>query len=200
MTDSPRARIDAPVVLTGDVVRLEPLELGHATELRAAAAEPHERVWYTVIPTPETVLEDVENRLRLRDQGRMNPFAIRRLADGQVVGETTFCNFDVDLPRTEVGYTWLAPSAQRSGVNSETKLLMFEHAFDTCEVIAVELRAHFHNHRSREAILRLGAKQDGILRNHRLGPDGTLRDTVVFSVLPHEWPTVRTGLRARLRQ
>ncbi len=188
----------APITLTGAHVRLEPLHPSHAEALRPAASEPHPEVWFTPMPTADTIDADVEHRLTERDAGRMNPFAVRRLADDAVVGETTYCGIDTASPRVEIGWTWLAPSAQRSAVNAEAKLLLLTHAFEECEVIAVQFCAHAHNHRSRTAIERLGAKLDGVLRNHRYGPDGTLRDTAVYSVLPHEWPTVRNGLRARL--
>ena len=128
----------------------------------------------------------------------MNPWAVRRLSTGRVVGMTTFCDIDQPNRHVEIGYTWLSPSAQRSEVNTAAKLLLLGHAFEACDAIAVELRTHWHNRQSREAIARLGAKQDGVLRNHRLGPDGSLRDTVVFSILPHEWPAVRLGLEQRL--
>ena len=193
-----RLRIELPLTLTGDHVRLEPLTPAHVEELHIPAGEPTPDVWFTNVPSPDTVAADVAQRLELRDAGSMNPFVIRRLHDDRLVGETTFCNMDPDTPRTEIGHTWIAPSAQRSAVNTETKLLMLTHAFEVCEVIAVEFRAHFHNRRSRAAIERLGAKLDGVLRNHRYGPDGTHRDTAVYSILPHEWPTVRTGLRTRL--
>ncbi|MFK4788825.1 GNAT family N-acetyltransferase [Microbacterium sp. ZW T5_56] len=190
--------IDAPVTLTGNRVRLEPLSEAHADGLRAAAAGNTDALWYTVAPRPDGIDEDIATRLAERDRGTMNPFAVRRLDDDTIIGETTFCNVQPELPRTEIGYTWLAAEARGTGVNAEAKLLLLGHAFDACGVIAVELRTHFHNFTSRRAIERLGAKQDGIFRNHRFGPDGTLRDTVVYSILPHEWPTVRTGLLARL--
>ncbi len=128
----------------------------------------------------------------------MNPWAVRRLDTGVVVGETTFCNIDQDNRHVEIGHTWLGVDAQRTAVNTAAKLLLLGHAFERCDAIAVEFRTHWHNLQSRAAIARLGAKQDGVLRNHRLGPDGTLRDTVVFSILPGEWPAVRLGLQARL--
>ncbi|WP_052460578.1 GNAT family N-acetyltransferase [Microbacterium gorillae] len=190
--------LDALVTLSGTHVRLEPLRPDHVFELREAVAEPHEDLWFTTVPTPVTLADDVAERLAKRDAGTMNPFVTRRLDDGRLVGETTFCNLDLASPRTEIGYTWLAPSAQRTPINTEAKLLMLTYAFEECEVIAVEFRSHFHNRRSRAAIERLGAKLDGILRNHRYGPDGTLRDTAAYSILPHEWPTVRQGLLARL--
>jgi RimJ/RimL family protein N-acetyltransferase len=141
---------------------------------------------------------DIESRLAMQAAGTMLPFVVRRLADGVVVGETTYCNAEPDVPRVEIGYTWTARSAQRTGVNAESKLLLLTYAFDELGCLAVEFRTHWHNHQSRTAIARLGAKQDGVLRNHRRMPDGSLRDTVVFSILDTEWPAVRSGLRHRL--
>ena len=100
----------------------------------------------------------------------------------------------------EIGHTWLGPAAQRTAVNTAAKLLLLRHAFEACDAIAVEFRTHWHNRQSRAAIERLGAKQDGVLRNHRIGPDGILRDTVVYSILPGEWPAVRRGLETRLER
>lgn len=186
-------------VLENEVVRLEPLDAGHATDLAAAAAG-LEHAWYTSVPSPDGVDADIAQRLAWRDEGHMNPWAIRRLADDRVVGETTFCNIDLANRHVEIGHTWIGVDAQRTAVNTAAKLLLLSHAFETCDAIAVEFRTHWHNRQSRAAIARLGAKQDGVLRNHRLGPDGTLRDTVVFSILPAEWPAVRLGLEERLRR
>ena len=111
---------------------------------------------------------------------------------------TTYLNAEPDVPRLEIGATWTAASAQRTGVNAESKLLLLTHAFEVLGCLAVEFRTHWHNQQSRAAIARLGAKQDGVLRNHRRLPDGSLRDTVVFSILDTEWPAVRNGLRHRL--
>lgn len=182
-----------PVVLENAHVRLEPLHENHAAELTRARAG-MEYAWYT--PVPEDVPAEISRRLAERDAGRMNPFAV--IAGGRAVGMTTLYDFDLVSVRTLLGHTWLSPEVQRTGVNTASKLLLLGHAFETCGVIAVEIRSHWHNRQSRAAIERLGAKQDGVLRNHRYGPDGTLRDTVVYSILPHEWPTVRTGLLARL--
>ena len=137
------------VTLTGAHVRLEPLHADHADDLRAASAEFDERPWYTSVPAPEQVDADIATRLALRDVGSMNPFAVRRLSDDRIVGETTYCNIDQPNRRVEVGHTWLAPSVQRSAVNAEAKLLMFEHAFDRCDVIAVALLTHWLNRQSR---------------------------------------------------
>lgn len=186
-----------PVTLENAYVRLEPLAAEHEDDL-AAAAEGLEHAWYTSVPRADGVAADIAQRLAWRDEGTMNPWAVRRLDTGRVVGTTTFCNIDQSNRRVEIGHTWLGLKAQRTAVNTAAKLLLLEHAFEACDVIAVEFRTHWHNRQSRAAIARLGAKQDGVLRNHRLGPDGTLRDTVVFSILPHEWPAVKLGLKERL--
>jgi RimJ/RimL family protein N-acetyltransferase len=188
-----------PVTLTGGVVTLEPLQRGHTDELAAAASDGRLwELWYTSVPTPAGMAADVEARLAQQATGEMLPFVVRRNADGAVVGATTYMNLDLAVPRLEVGSTWTAASAQRTGVNAESKLLLLTHAFETVGCLAVEFRTHWHNQQSRAAIARLGAKQDGVLRNHRRMPDGSLRDTVVFSITDAEWPAVRSGLRHRL--
>jgi RimJ/RimL family protein N-acetyltransferase len=188
-----------PVTLAGEEVTLEPLRADHVGALAAAASDGRLwELWYTSVPTPEAMAEDVAARLAARDAGTMLPFTVRRNDTGAVVGATTYCNVEADIPRLEIGYTWTAASAQRSGVNAESKLLLLTHAFEVLGCIAVEFRTHWHNVQSRTAIARLGAKQDGVLRNHRRQPDGSLRDTVVFSITDTEWPAVRNGLRHRL--
>ena len=182
-----------PIVLENAHVRLEPLTPEHAGDL-AAAREGLDYAWYTSVP--EDVPDEIDRRLAERDAGRMNPWVV--MAGERAMGMTTFCNIDQASRHVEIGYTWLSPAVQRTAVNTAAKLLLLGHAFDACEAIAVEFRTHWHNRQSRAAIERLGAKQDGILRNHRLGPDGSLRDTVVYSILPHEWPAVRLGLQSRL--
>ena len=188
-----------PTTLENDHVRLEPLSADHVTDL-AAAAVGLEHAWYTSVPQPDEVAADVTQRLRWQDEGHMTAWAVRRLDTGRVVGETTFCNIDQANRHVEIGHTWIGLEAQRTFVNTASKLLLLGHAFEDCDAIAVEFRTHWHNRQSRAAIARLGAKQDGVLRNHRLGPDGTLRDTVVFSILPTEWPAVRLDLQERLRR
>jgi N-acetyltransferase len=188
-----------PVTLENAFVRLEPLSADHVGDL-AAAAGGLEHTWYTSVPTAEGMAADVAQRLRWRDDGAMNPFAVRRLSTGHVVGATSFCNIDQPNRHVEVGHTWIARAAQGGEVNPAAKLLLLGHAFDACDAIAVELRTHWHNRQSRAAIERLGAKLDGVLRNHRIMPDGTLRDTVAYSILPHEWPAVRRGLEVRLER
>ena len=186
-----------PVTLENAHVRLEPLDRRHAAELAAASAG-LEHTWYTSVPAPEGMDAEIARRLSLRDAGAMNPWTVLR--DGVAVGMTSFCGIDQPNRHVEIGYTWLALSAQRTAVNTAAKLLLLGHAFESCDAIAVEFRTHWHNRQSRAAIERLGAKLDGVLRNQRLGPDGSLRDTVVYSILPHEWPAVRLGLAERLRR
>jgi RimJ/RimL family protein N-acetyltransferase len=130
----------------------------------------------------------------------VHPQHVRRLADDRVVGQTTFLNIDQTNRHVEIGATWLGLTAQRTAVNTAAKLLLLGHAFESCDAIAVEFRTHWHNRQSRAAIARLGAKQDGVLRSHQLGRDGTIRDTVVFSIIAMEWPAVRLGLRERLER
>lgn len=187
--------------LTGDRVTLEPLSQEHADDLRAAVADGDLwRTWYTSVPAPAQVEDEIDRRLAEHEAGRMVPFAVRDRPTGRVVGSTTFMNIDPGNRHVEIGSTFLAKSAQRSGINTESKLLMLSHAFEAWQCIAVEFRTHWHNHQSRAAIARLGAKQDGVLRNHSIGRDGTLRDTVVFSIIASEWSAVRLSLAERLRQ
>jgi RimJ/RimL family protein N-acetyltransferase len=188
-----------PVILTGELVRLEPLAAEHSDDLVAAASDGRLwNLWYTSVPTSEAMSDDVARRLAERDAGTALPFTVRRVDTGAVIGTTNYLNIEPEGPRLEIGGTWNARSAQRTGTNSESKLLLLGHAFEQLGCIAVEFRTHWHNQQSRTAIAALGAKQDGVLRNHRRLPDGSLRDTVVFSVLDTEWPAVRAGLRARL--
>ncbi|WP_345771977.1 GNAT family N-acetyltransferase [Geodermatophilus sabuli] len=186
------------MTLTGELVTLEPLRPEHHDELVAAAGDGRLwELWYTSVPDPEGMAADISARLARQAAGEMLPFTVRSAA-GAVVGMTTYLNVEPEAPRLEIGGTWTAASAQRTGVNTESKLLLLGHAFDVLGCIAVEFRTHWHNRRSRAAVERLGAKQDGVLRNHRRLPDGSLRDTVVYSILDSEWPAVRAGLRHRL--
>lgn len=141
---------------------------------------------------------DIDRRLALQAAGSMLPFATRLNSTGKLIGMTTYMNIDADTPRVEIGSTWNAASAHGTGTNPDSKLLLLRHAFETLGCPAVEFRTHWLNHQSREAIARLGARQDGVLRSHSRSKDGALRDTVVFSILEHEWPAVRNGLEYRL--
>ncbi|MDQ0031184.1 GNAT family N-acetyltransferase [Arthrobacter bambusae] len=189
----------APVTLDGRFVTLEPLSPEHHDGLVDAAKDGELwKLWYTSVPTPEGMAEEIDRRLGLQEQGSMLPFATRLKANGKIIGMTTYMNIDAATPRVEIGSTWNAASVHGSGSNPDSKLLLLRHAFETLGCPAVEFRTHWLNHQSREAIARLGAKQDGVLRNHSRTSDGVLRDTVVFSILEHEWPAVRTGLEFRL--
>ena len=138
--------------------------------------------------------------LEEKARGQSFPFAVRDRVSGEIVGCTRICNWESDNRRLEIGYTWYAKRAQRTGINTEAKLLLLTFAFETLDAIAVEFRTHWHNQASRQAIARLGAKQDGVLRNHKILKDGTIRDTVVYSIIDTEWPTVKNSLQFRLRQ
>jgi len=189
----------APVTLSGRLVTLEPLRPEHHDGLVEAAGDGELwKLWYTSVPTPDGMAAEIERRLALQESGSMLPFATRLNGSGRLIGMTTYMNIDLATPRLEIGSTWNAASAQGSGSNAESKLLLLRHAFETLGCPAVEFRTHWLNHQSREAIARLGAKQDGVLRNHSRTADGVLRDTVVFSILEHEWPAVRTNLEFRL--
>ncbi|MBD7996530.1 GNAT family N-acetyltransferase [Arthrobacter sp. Sa2CUA1] len=188
-----------PVPLQGNTVRLEPLSRDHVPELRDAVKDGELwNLWYTRIPTPEKMAEEVESRLAQQAAGAMAPWVIRRLDTGMICGMTTYLNIKAEHRRLEIGSTWLAASAQRTAVNAEAKYLLLTRAFENLDCIAVEFRTHWHNHASRGAIARLGAKQDGVLRSNELWVDGSRRDVVVFSILDSEWPSVRLGLRHRL--
>ncbi|MGH9306517.1 MAG: GNAT family N-acetyltransferase [Acidimicrobiales bacterium] len=187
------------VTLAGDLVVLEPLSHQHHDELVTAVMDGEVwKLWYTNIPSPGEMSAEIDRRLGLQADGVMLAFATRRSDTGAVIGMTTYLNPDPVNRRVEIGSTWNARSAQRSGTNTESKLLLLTHAFEALGCIAVEFRTHWLNQQSRAAIARLGAKQDGILRNHSRLPDGSLRDTVVFSIIESEWPAVRNDLAWRL--
>ncbi|MBP3037867.1 GNAT family N-acetyltransferase [Arthrobacter sp. zg-ZUI100] len=189
----------APVTLAGRHVILEPLSTGHIPGLVEAVRDGELwNTWYTRIPTPSGMAAEVEARLARHTAGTMVPFALRRTDTGAVCGMTTYMNIRTEHRRLEIGSTWLAASAQRTMINTEAKLLLLTRAFEELDCIAVEFRTHWHNHPSRAAIARLGAKQDGVLRNQDLWTDGTLRDVVVFSIIESEWPTVRLALSSKL--
>ena len=189
-----------PVTLAGKHVRLEPLTMEHAPGLRTAIADGELwRLWYTAVPTPDGLLEYIDTALRNQQNGIDLPFVVRDGA-GEIVGCTRYCRIEQANQRLEIGYTWYAQRVQRSALNTEAKRLLLGHAFDTLKAIAVEFRTHWFNQRSRAAIARLGAKQDGVLRNSSRHPDGSFRDTVVFSIIESEWPTVRQHLDYQLNR
>ncbi|HBK56949.1 MAG TPA: GNAT family N-acetyltransferase [Xanthomonadales bacterium] len=186
--------------LSGRHVRLEPLQMQHADELGAAACDGELwRLWVTRVPTPDTAADYIAQALAKQAAGTVLPFLVRD-RDGVAIGTTRYCNLDPLNQRTEIGFTWYAARAQRTPVNTEAKRLLLGHAFEVMGCVAVELRSHRLNERSRRAIERLGARLDGILRNHMRMPDGTLRDTAVYSIIESEWPTVRAHLDFLLGQ
>ncbi|HEV7270952.1 GNAT family protein [Pseudoxanthomonas sp.] len=187
-------------VLTGRHATLEPMSRDHVDGLRAAlAGDALAALWFTSVPKADDAADYVDAVLAAQADGRVLPFVVRD-AGGRVVGSTRFYGLEADVPRLSIGYTWYAPDVQRTGVNTETKLLLLTHAFETLGCISVVFETSWFNHRSRAAIARLGAKQDGVLRNHKRHADGSPRDTVVFSILDTEWPAVRSNLLARLAQ
>jgi N-acetyltransferase len=189
-----------PVNLAGPYARLEPLSQDHRDDLAVAVQDGELwKLWYTSIPAPEKMQAEIERRLALQAAGSMLPFTVRD-ADGKIAGMTTYMNVDAANRRVEIGSTWYAKRVQRSGLNTQCKLLLLTHAFEKLDCIAVEFRTHFFNHQSRRGIERLGAKQDGILRNHQIAPNGTLRDTVVYSIIASEWPTVKAHLTFQLER
>jgi len=189
-----------PVTLTGRHVQLEPLAAAHHDALVEAASDGELwKLWYTSVPAPQALRKWLETALAGRADGDL-AFAVRDMRDGSIVGSTRYFRVDPENRRLELGHTWHARRAQRTGINTEAKLLLLGHAFEALNCIAVEFRTHWMNHQSREAIARLGAKQDGVLRNHQRMADGTLRDTVVFSIIASEWPTVRRHLQYKLER
>lgn len=185
----------AAITLSGTHASLVPLSSTHGPDLTEAAADGAlHQLWYTSVPKPEDIPNDITRRLA---QPNMTPFAVLDPA-GRAIGMTTYMNTDAANRRVEIGSTWYRQSAQRSPINTECKLMLLRHAFEDLACIAVEFRTHFMNHASRRAIERLGAKLDGVLRNHSVMANGSLRDTAVYSICQHEWPAVRANLELKL--
>lgn len=189
-----------PVELVSELVTLEPLSRDHADALAEASRDGELwRLWYTSIPAPDGVADWIEQALTARECGEAMPFAVRHNPSDTVIGSSRYCHVDAANRRLEIGHTWYAKSHQRSALNSQCKLLLLQHAFETLDCIAVEFRTHWHNRQSRTAIARLGAKQDGVLRNHQLAAGGSYRDTVVFSIIESEWPAMKQNLSFQLQ-
>ncbi len=190
-----------PVRLSGRHVALVPLQHDHRDALAEAASDGALwTLWYTSVASPETMEADIATRLAWQDAGSMLPFTVIDQAGGTIVGMTSYGHIDEKARRLEIGWTWYAARMQRTALNTEAKLLLLRHAFETLGCIAVELRTHALNHRSRRAIERLGAKLDGILRHHQIARDGTLRDTCVYSIIAPDWPAVRSNLAWQLER
>jgi N-acetyltransferase len=189
-----------PVTLKGRHARLVPLSLEHQGDLSEAVRDGELwKLWYTSVPSPEGMKAEIERRLKLQDEGRMLPFTVLS-ADRKAVGMTTYMNADAPNRRVEIGSTWYAKSVQGTALNTECKLMLLTHAFETLDCIAVEFRTHILNSQSRRAIERLGAKLDGILRRHMILPGGTIRDTAVYSITAAEWLMVRAHLNWQLEK
>lgn len=189
------------ITLLGEHVKIEPLTEKHLSDLQDAVRDGElHLLWYTLIPHANDMLVEINRRLALRESGSMQPFAVIDRASDQAIGMTTFMNIDASNKRVEIGSTWLSKSTQRKSFNTECKLLLMTHAFEELGCIAVEFRTHIENIQSRNAIERLGAKFDGILRNHSVMPNGTLRDTVVYSVIKSEWTRVKSHLKFLLNK
>jgi RimJ/RimL family protein N-acetyltransferase len=189
-----------PVSLSGAHARLEPLSQDHRDGLSEAVQDGELwKLWYTSVPRAENMAKEIDRRLGLQKAGTMLPFTVFD-AGNKIAGMTTYMNADAANRRVEIGSTWYAKRVQRSAVNTQCKLLLLTHAFEKLDCIAVEFRTHFFNHQSRRGIERLGAKQDGILRSHMIAPNGTLRDTVVYSIIAGEWPTVKAHLNYQLNE
>ncbi len=189
-----------PVALEGSHVRLEPLSRAHVPELAQVGLDPEIWRWNPRLPVAsrEDMAGYVEAALRQQEAGLALPFATRHLASGRVVGSTRYHRHDPEQPCVEIGYTWIAPPWQRTAVNTEAKYLMLRHAFETWGCVRVELKTDALNEKSRNAILRLGAKEEGTLRKHVVTWTGRIRDSVYFSILDTEWPAVKERLEGRL--
>jgi N-acetyltransferase len=188
-----------PTTLEGKYVRLEPLTFGHAAALNAAAADGE--LWntdVTIIPKADGMRAYIQFALDGLDQGTQLPFVIVRASDNRVVGTTRFYEIRTQDRVAAIGYTWLSKSTQRTPINTEAKLLLLTHAFESWNCVRVELITDVRNEQSRAAILRIGAKQEGILRKHLILPSGRIRDSVVFSIIDDEWPQVKANLKSRV--
>jgi len=190
-----------PVTLLGSRVFLEPLSLEHLDGMIAAVKDGELwNLWYTSIPSPEKAEGYIKTALDMRENAGALPFIIRDRESNTIIGCTRYFNVDEVNQRLEIGHTWYSESYQRTAANTESKYLLLSHAFEELNAIAVEFRTHWHNHKSRAAIARLGAKQDGVLRNHTRSADGIYRDTVVFSIIDLEWPAVKQSLQFKLKR
>ncbi|HYT65396.1 MAG TPA: GNAT family protein [Vicinamibacterales bacterium] len=189
----------APVVLEGRGIRLQPLAESHHDALVAASADGRLwELWFTAIPSRDGMEKYIQSALQGQRDGHMLPWIVRELATGEIVGATRYHDIVAAIDRVEIGYTWYAHSRQRSHVNTTCKLLLLAHAFDALGCKVVGLRTDNFNFRSQRAIEGIGAKKDGVIRHHAARRDGTVRDTVMYSILAAEWPDVRRHLELRL--
>jgi RimJ/RimL family protein N-acetyltransferase len=188
-----------PTILTGRFVTLQPLAPAHLTGLQEAASDGELwKLFFTSVPKPEEMQQWLEAALALQQKNEAQVFVVFENFSGKIVGTTRYCNLDTANRRLEIGYTWYAKRVQRSAINTECKLLLLRHAFEQLNCIAVEFRTDWLNQTSQRAIERLGAKRDGVLRNHKIMPDGRIRDTVVYSILHTEWSGIQQNLSFKL--
>jgi RimJ/RimL family protein N-acetyltransferase len=188
-----------PVELEGHGVTLEPLTASHAAGLRDAASDGRLwELWFTSVPEPDKVDAYIASALDGQKAGHMLPWAVRDLTSGKIIGTTRYHDVVASIDRVEIGWTWYARSWQRTHVNTACKLLLFQHAFERAGCAVVGLRTDNFNFASQRAIERLGAKKDGVIRHHQARHDGTVRDSVMYSVLASEWPDVKRHLLLRL--
>lgn len=186
-------------ILEGNLVTLTPLKPEHRSALLEASTDGELwKLWYTSVPSKDSIDAYLEYAFSEQVAERALLFAVVDKQTQKIIGSTRYCNADNLNHRVEIGYTWYAKSYQRTGINTECKYLLLQHAFENLNAIAVEFRTHWHNQASRAAIARLGAKQDGILRNHQKNADGVYRDTVVFSIINLEWPAVKKGIEYKM--
>lgn len=199
MDTTPTLYPPVPLILEGKHVILKPVEASYVKDFKEAVADGELwKLWYTLVPAPERIDEWIQKCIAEQQQGVSVPFAVVRKSDGKIVGTTRYMRIEKTIRRLEIGHTWYAASVQRTALNTECKYLLLTHAFEKLECVAVEFRTHRMNVRSRAAIERLGAQLDGILRNHGLMLNGTLRDTAVYSILNTEWPMVKKHLEYKL--
>ena len=190
-----------PITLEGHGVRLEPLTLAHEEDLAAAAADGKLwELWFTSVPAPGETARYIATALDGQRAGEMLPWAVRELGTGRIVGTTRYHDIVAPIDRVEIGYTWYAATWQRTHVNTACKLLLLAHAFDTLGCAVVGLRTDNFNFASQRAIAALGARQDGVIRHHQPRRDGTVRDSVMFSIVAAEWPDVQRHLVTRLHR
>ena len=188
-----------PVTLERDGIRLEPLGIEHESGLVAAASDGRLwELWFTTVPVPEAMAAYIATALAGQRDGHMLPWAVRDLTSNTIIGSTRYHDIVLAIDRVEIGYTWYAKSRQRTAVNTTCKLLLLAHAFDTLGCAVVGLRTDNFNFRSQRAIEGLGAKKDGVIRHHAMRRDGSVRDSVLYSILAGEWPDVRKHLELRL--
>ncbi|HZH98960.1 MAG TPA: GNAT family protein [Fimbriimonadaceae bacterium] len=193
--------VPAETSLSGHGVTLEPLSMDHAQEMRAVLSESELwRLWYTRVPEPDGAGEYIRDALAGRDAGHMLPWAVRESTSARLLGSTRYHDIVPEADRVEIGYTWYTPEWQRTHVNRACKLLLLTHAFETLGCSVVGFRTDNFNFSSQRAIEAIGAKRDGVIRRHMVRKDGSLRDTVMYSILREEWPDVQKHLHLKLER